>query len=1060
MYFSKNSFRRRVSAGITPFASKFGDILASIETYEKHVQSDVSLLQAESRPIFPTPPHPLLTCPGNNLRDKYETGVWLKHADFAADIKNLRDEHVSGTCQWFLDGARYQSWRGRSNVPQAPRLLWVQGGPGCGKSTIAAQVIQDLKTLDQSIVLYAFCKEGEEDKSTLESILGNLTFQLLERSPQGEAAHQFVNDTRLAAKTPSARSEDLWSILQTLLAESGETYCVLDGLDECSGTKEERESFLSRLTRTFTNDRPLCHLMVVSQLDVAEQQEGTPIWQSLRVQPSDVEADIRRFVSVRLDNSRILRTHPEKDRLLNTIVENANSMILWAKLMIGELEYNCWDMPKVLDTPPRGLSSMYDTILSRLRARTDYFEDVQVALKIVLAAARPLTAEELAIAMAVGKGLSDYDEYDRRGNAKAEAETLIRDSGPLLARMPDGTIEFVHSSLREHLLVSSGSGPLPRFRYQDVQVHEQLASIAISYLSFRCFDEEPYKPQWPQEALPPKYSLLEYTSRWMLHHVIRSSQTKDLAEKIITLFRTAQGWRWLERLLETGSHWIEDLQQTASRLRRWARPIEMDCEKRGVLENFLTDLSLRRYEAAKASSTNPLAAMEALGEVFQATGQLQQSESLISDVLEVRRRTLGEEHPDTSKSFKRLSKVYFDRGRLKEAEELRAQLLETYKRLLPPDHPLTLRAMNTLAITYCAQGQLDKAEQLELHVLDVRKGVLGSNHTSTLDSMHTLALVYQSQGRYDRAQELLSQVIEAETRLWGWDHPRTLPMICNSATVYALQGQLKEAEKLYLQVLKTQQEVLGSDHPDTLISMNNLTLLYAYQGHSKRAEELMLQVLKARERVLNLDHPALLRSKSHLARFYLEQGKFDQAEELQIQVLDARKMVCGPDHPHTLDTMSGLAETYRSQGRLQEAEELQVQTLDAYERTLGTGHPETLASMGYLATVYFDQGDLPKAETLGLQVLDGLKRVSGPDDPDTATAMNNLAGTWARQGRVEKAMELMSTAVRIREARLGADHPYTKESVAVLEDLAKLKDWWPSDFPCLEDSATQVQSGQ
>ena len=116
-------------------------------------------------------------------QQEYENGVWLQHADFTVDLQKLQELHVVGTCEWFLQSDRYTQWLQSSTSTKKSNLLWIQGKPGSGKSTLAGQIIEDMQSRPDFVVLFVFCKDGEENKNDLESILRNLIFQLLESSP-------------------------------------------------------------------------------------------------------------------------------------------------------------------------------------------------------------------------------------------------------------------------------------------------------------------------------------------------------------------------------------------------------------------------------------------------------------------------------------------------------------------------------------------------------------------------------------------------------------------------------------------------------------------------------------------------------------------------------------------------------------------------------------------------------------------------------------------------------------------------------------------------------------
>lgn len=68
-------------------------------------------------------------------------------------------------------------------------------------------------------------------------------------------------------------------------------------------------------------------------------------------------------------------------------------------------------------------------------------------------------------------------------------------------------------------------------------------------------------------------------------------------------------------------------------------------------------------------------------------------------VLEIRKRVLGEEHPDTLENMDNLTSIFRDLGRLQEAKTLEVQVLQTRKAKLGEDHPDTLESMADLALT-------------------------------------------------------------------------------------------------------------------------------------------------------------------------------------------------------------------------------------------------------------------------------------------------------------------------------------------------------------------------
>jgi uncharacterized protein (DUF2164 family) len=89
-----------------------------------------------------------------------------------------------------------------------------------------------------------------------------------------------------------------------------------------------------------------------------------------------------------------------------------------------------------------------------------------------------------------------------------------------------------------------------------------------------------------------------------------------------------------------------------------------------------------------------------------------------------------------------LASTYRNQGRWNEAEQLEVQVMDMRKKLLGAEHPDTLTSMANLASTYRNQGRWNEAEQLEVQVMDMRKKLLGAEHPDTLTSMANLASTY------------------------------------------------------------------------------------------------------------------------------------------------------------------------------------------------------------------------------------------------------------------------------------------------------------------------------
>ena len=80
-----------------------------------------------------------------------------------------------------------------------------------------------------------------------------------------------------------------------------------------------------------------------------------------------------------------------------------------------------------------------------------------------------------------------------------------------------------------------------------------------------------------------------------------------------------------------------------------------------------------------------------------------------------------------------LARIYQTQGRWNEAEKFGIEFMNMRKKLLGADHPDTLISMGNLAYTYKYQGKLNEAEKLNIQVMDIRKKLLTWSHQENME---------------------------------------------------------------------------------------------------------------------------------------------------------------------------------------------------------------------------------------------------------------------------------------------------------------------------------------
>lgn len=278
--------------------------------------------------------------------------------------------------------------------------------------------------------------------------------------------------------------------------------------------------------------------------------------------------------------------------------------------------------------------------------------------------------------------------------------------------------------------------------------------------------------------------------------------------------------------------------------------------------------------------------MHVMGGVYDNLGLYPQAQSLFTDAIEIRRRVLGPEHPDTLRSMSRLSGALREQGRYAEAEKLQRETLDIQRRVLGPESQDTLTSMSQLASILYSEARYGEAEKFGRAALDAQRRILGPEHASTLWSMDVLASIFFDEGHLADAENLYREGLDIRRRVLGSDHPDTLALMDGYATTLAEEHRHDEAEKLLRETLNIRRRILGPDHRDTLMSMNNLANMLFLEGRNGEAETLQLETLDIQRRVLGPDHPDTAMSTYNLGGIALHKGKRDKALSLLREAVD------------------------------------------------------------------------------------------------------------------------------------------------------------------------------
>ena len=215
--------------------------------------------------------------------------------------------------------------------------------------------------------------------------------------------------------------------------------------------------------------------------------------------------------------------------LLSRLLEVENRTYLWAALILPELEnlvgFSKKKLIQAIQTIPTTIDAAYERILSR---STDIHQAKKL-LQIVIGAERPLTLDEINVAMSITSESRCMQDLDLE--TPVAFRRTVREMCGLIINILDSKIYLMHQTVREFILNSNeqADGNLTASTWKHSMsiptCNTTLARICVTFLSFSDFEHSPFLPQgYPEDLIEEtqtylgKYAFLEYATKYWDRH--------------------------------------------------------------------------------------------------------------------------------------------------------------------------------------------------------------------------------------------------------------------------------------------------------------------------------------------------------------------------------------------------------------------------------------------------------------------------------------------------------------------------------------------------------------
>ena len=484
---------------------------------------------------------------------------YISAADRPEDeLTNLNDLQLDRSCIWLTGRPSFQDWQsGQSHDTSIgpPKMFWLRGKPGTGKSVMAAHVIRYLESCNADCSYYFF-KHNNKEGSSVSALLRSLAYQMAEiNSSARQELIAMVKDSEYFNKNDE---KSVWKTLflnRVLGVQLHQPlYWVIDALDECPNYTSlfHLLSKIDKLIplRIFITSRPL-----PSVERLFSQEKLAVIVESIT--DEDTLEDIRHFLQAYEDFLPVDDAEARQD-LINRIVKKSNGSFLWASLVSRELSvtHSEQQIKEVLAQVPSEMDSVYRRILAGIKAVPRNEALAKAIFRWVICAARPLSVEELKEALKLDIG-----------HLIPRLENVVGNiTGYMVDVRADGKVQVVHETVRSFL---TRQGLDSEYAIERRKEHSRIAEVCLTYL---CGEElqssKIRKGSIVRTSKPSEHSVFgRYAATYFSYHLTESSSAIDSPLILLDRFFQTNVLGWVELVARARS--LATLLQTSKNLKAY-----------------------------------------------------------------------------------------------------------------------------------------------------------------------------------------------------------------------------------------------------------------------------------------------------------------------------------------------------------------------------------------------------------------------------------------------------------------------------------------------------------
>ena len=364
------------------------------------------------------------------------------------------------------------------------------------------------------------------------------------------------------------------------------------------------------------------------------------------------------------------------------------------------------------------------------------------------------------------------------------------------------------------------------------------------------------------------------------------------------------------------------------------------------------DSAAERVDAELGGQPEVLAAVKfVIGKIYATQGRGDRAESLLRESLEIRRKVLGPDHPETAQSMAILGEQINTGQRYAESEPLLREAVAIFRRDRArgaADQMSLAAALSGLGLAQIAKGESATGEQFLLESLQACETLQGSERVTIPIALNNLSILRGEQGDVNGARTYLERCLEEFRRTPGDMRFRIAAAFSNLAFLLVLQREYPQAEAMLRESIDLYRATVGEENQKATWPMIHLANLHYLRGDYRPARETIDRAIEIQKRVLSEGHVDFARSALVLGKILTRTDDAASGEIHLRKALELRRRTFAEGHWRTAEVQMALGECLAAQARQAEARELAVASHTALMKKLGPQDPRTREAHDFL----------------------------------------------------------------------------------------------------------------